>query len=123
MSNIYWCNDFIGGTPGCLDAISVTDAAGNLSNIPLVVGDACFVVSPVSGGELYVLQDSAGAVEDGRQVIIPDNNVGNLWWKRVQIGVPKDTCVLYVGTVIPDGWTKYDGTTTGFISGGIIRKT
>lgn len=123
MANLYWASDFVGGAAGCLDAISVTDAGGNLSMVPLQVGDAALVVSQTSGAEFYILQNSAGAVENGRTVIIPDDNTGNLWWKQVQLGVPKDICVPYLGNTIPSGWTKFDGTTANFVPGDIIRKS
>lgn len=119
MANLYWATSFTGGIPGSLDAISVTDAVGNGSGILLTAGDSCFVVTSANGAELYILQNSAGATEDGRNVIIPDNNTGNLWWKRVQMGVPSGVCVAYLGTVVPDGWVSVAPT---FTSGGLIKK-
>ena len=122
MANMYWATALTGGGTGALDAISVTDAVGNSSLVPLQAGDACFVVSPDTGADFFVLMDEAGATEDGREVIIPDDNTGNLWWKRVQIGVPAGVGVIHTGTTVPEGWTKFDGTTGAMTPGALIIK-
>lgn len=118
MANMYWATSYTGGLSGALDAIDPQDASGDSTNIPLAAGDACLVIAS-SGANLYVLQDSAGAVEDGVEVIKPDSNPGNLWWKRVQLGVPSNICVPFLGTTVPAGWTSLIGTHT---PGALIKK-
>lgn len=118
MANLYWATSRTGGTAGTLDGISVTDAQGNGQDVPLVAGDAAFCLHNGGPMDIYVLQDSAGATEDGVKVIIPDDNTGNLWWKLYTFGQLVGMIVWLEGTVVPDGWLQHGAALPGW-----IRKT
>lgn len=80
MSKKLWAKGIAGGTEGYLDAIDPNDLIGNSSGMTLAAGDVCEVIF---NGIIYMYeaQESAGAVEQGIDVIIPDKNAGNFWWK------------------------------------------
>ena len=122
-NNLYWADWLVGGATGSLDGISVTDAVGDGSNVPLTAGDACFVINEAHGITCYILRDSAGASEDSPTIIIPDDNTGNLWWEFVPFAIPQGACLLYLGSIIPTGWTNISGNTTPFISGQFIKRS
>jgi hypothetical protein len=125
MSNLYWANSLIGGVPGALDAISVSDAVGDGSNIPLAADDACFVISPSLGAKLfiYTVVGYTGAVENGVDIIIPDNAPagGMQYWKAVTFGLPSGTVVQYMGATTPAGWTKLDNSVGSVTPGSFIK--
>ena len=84
MANLYWASAINGGGTGSLDGIDPTDTDGSAT--ALAAGDACIVVDQSTGvTAVYEAMNSAGASEKYPDVIVPDSNPGNYWWKCILI--------------------------------------
>ena len=82
---LYWASSINGGGTGSLDGIDPTDTDGSAR--ALAVGDACIVVDEATDEvtAIYVAKSSAGQSEKYPDIIIPDSNPSNWYWKNILI--------------------------------------
>lgn len=84
MANLYWASAINGGGTGAMDGIDPTDTDGSAT--ALAAGDACIVVDESTGvTAMYEAKSTASMTEKYPDVIIPDTNPSNWWWKCILI--------------------------------------
>lgn len=104
MSKKLWASTLTGGSSGALDAINPADVVGDASNIALEAGDICEVILE-STIHTYIAISSAGAVEKVPDIIIPDTNPGNFWWKLIHTSNRTDGMIdALMYQMIPGGF-------------------
>lgn len=84
MSERYWANGINGGGTGKMDSLDPTDMDGSAT--ALVVGDTCEIIDDTNGIKAeYIAQSTASMTELYPDIIIPDTNASNWWWKLITI--------------------------------------